>query len=1515
MNPNIDLSKKIEEATLAAIEDGTIDRDSLRQIVIGVSKLGDVILLWSFDDWSNYPYAEEDKAYAKISNADWLDRWDALSDPTSEKADPLRPQLRAQIHEAIRNVILDQSLGEFSNLVGFAEYRLNPHVDIEHGTPASFEYDECEGEVFAFYHPHGAGPIVGIMEKIPPGHLIYPFGSFFEDGIALFYPEGKQDSLSGSDQSPGVKILSFQDVEAWWNYDDYVMYRSKNEPLSIGLTSGHTHEEWGQPDRKEIERMIERHFLKSAPHLQFISETLPDIENLDAVADWRNRLERYDIYPYELIRKFYPRFGFKTTLRFAASFQNQQTRTRSISTLAWSSIHSKRHQEALDALSELSADQRLEEWRIEIHALIALHRFEETIQLVAKLREAMKIPRKGHRLADEEDILPWELIALLGVGRKEEVSAKLASIKKEDEKINFVRAVILQDSNLKEAQSYLLKAIRSDILNLNLEQFIVEPQLKKLISLTIKVEQRKEKAKLRDLEIGRFEKEAEIKPLQIESSEIRRKTSKQWKTSFEFNLKDKLDSDRTKTICKQGSNVWIIGPNGLLCVETKEPNKISVNTAVEGKFRNLAIAGNYLYATCSEGLKIFNISNAASPVSHGTVPRFDKQEEQEIAIGEGVVATLSRDVCTLYSITNPARPTPLSYIQLNQSLQDYMEGLAIKGNILFLSTDERRIVCFDISDLANPRCVSSLQLAWNGERGYGDLRLLDDLIVMKISGGVWLIDVSNPQNPRSLAAFSIDQSLFPVRKGNKLYLIDKCGIILILNLDTLEFEEKANTILMDGKKDEDYDPRRGIFLDEKLLLLSPKKISLLTQAEIPSYPDPTPHVFELEETLKEKIEEELAEVPEEFTAGLIILRRYRGSFRLILDTPRSFVGINSYREELIEIELELGDLSDSPYIKDYAENKNPAEIADPDSLNLFQLRLEDAYNELAQKILNWLPSSEEFLRIASGKVYICNRTNDKIELVNTLIDEEKEWKPYRSEETEGSGGRSIDDLLSDFNVRERMTARAKEEPEVRERAHALAASGVLCALRIVEAIQEVDPTAAIETFQKTALTKSDCAEEAVEELAAYKDRPEVKIFLEDLIQTGRPIIQIEAALALGRADSDHVVELVKLLLKHDPSLESGGLYNAYEYDDLAIKATKAMQSRLGELQTHLLEWVRNNPNENRMGGIATSLFRSGYRILPPELVEQAKYGKSDEEYHTMLTGIPALDNQDWNQSKECEAERLFTGFRLAEYTMELRTKNDQDSSLWPPELPHEPWNASWSYVLDSAWSHLVNLGIVDWFENALGNRARKSSEIYLPDRKLLSSLLKRYSGANDLEATLRITDYFITAPEGVFKKKEIDHATKLCSWARVQLGFAFAKEGNLKRAKELATAALTADPSDGTALFLDARLIWLESNSPDQCIERAKQNLEKLAPDDEIGHGRLLNLVGCALDELKDWDQAAIWFEKAWKAHSSDPMYLSNLAEAHHKRGAKEEASNAARLAKRSGATEKILDEILGKKA
>src|SRR5262245_11898795 len=85
------LAAKLEQIILGGIEDGEVDRESLRQIVVGPGRLKDVIHVWASDSWEDYGEHDESSAFASIGNADWLDAIDAIEKSASSTVSPPPP--------------------------------------------------------------------------------------------------------------------------------------------------------------------------------------------------------------------------------------------------------------------------------------------------------------------------------------------------------------------------------------------------------------------------------------------------------------------------------------------------------------------------------------------------------------------------------------------------------------------------------------------------------------------------------------------------------------------------------------------------------------------------------------------------------------------------------------------------------------------------------------------------------------------------------------------------------------------------------------------------------------------------------------------------------------------------------------------------------------------------------------------------------------------------------------------------------------------------------------------------------------------------------------------------------------------------------------------------------------------------------------------------------------------------------------------------------------------------------
>jgi tetratricopeptide (TPR) repeat protein len=143
---------------------------------------------------------------------------------------------------------------------------------------------------------------------------------------------------------------------------------------------------------------------------------------------------------------------------------------------------------------------------------------------------------------------------------------------------------------------------------------------------------------------------------------------------------------------------------------------------------------------------------------------------------------------------------------------------------------------------------------------------------------------------------------------------------------------------------------------------------------------------------------------------------------------------------------------------------------------------------------------------------------------------------------------------------------------------------------------------------------------------------------------------------------------------------------------------------------------------------------------------------------------------------------------------------------------------------------------------------------------------------------------------------------------RVGQGWALARRGELAAARKIAEEGLRELPHDGQVLFFDARLAWLEQDSPRAGMERVESHLRHA--NGRFGRARLMNLYGAALDALGDAAQALTWFERAALEYPDAPS-LANIAEMHEKLGDEDRAKKWARRAVATGDSQEVTARIL----
>ncbi|AOP33346.1 hypothetical protein A0128_05500 [Leptospira tipperaryensis] len=195
----------------------------------------------------------------------------------------------------------------------------------------------------------------------------------------------------------------------------------------------------------------------------------------------------------------------------------------------------------------------------------------------------------------------------------------------------------------------------------------------------------------------------------------------------------------------------------------------------------------------------------------------------------------------------------------------------------------------------------------------------------------------------------------------------------------------------------------------------------------------------------------------------------------------------------------------------------------------------------------------------------------------------------------------------------------------------------------------------------------------------------------------------------------------------------------------------------------------------------------------------------------------------------------------------------------------------------------------------------------------LAAKLKQNRKAMDLASNLiiQIDNFILSMPSGTFSDREIHKSRHKKIVERLVQGWELIKKKEYSKVEEILASIFLDYPGDAEAHFLDARLHWLKSGSPEEGMKRAEKNLLIAAVVDHAGRSRLHNLVGCALDEMGRWEESIRSFQDAEKLSPEESIYPANIAEIFWKLRNSSSAARYAKKAKSLGNRSEIVETIL----
>lgn len=229
------------------------------------------------------------------------------------------------------------------------------------------------------------------------------------------------------------------------------------------------------------------------------------------------------------------------------------------------------------------------------------------------------------------------------------------------------------------------------------------------------------------------------------------------------------------------------------------------------------------------------------------------------------------------------------------------------------------------------------------------------------------------------------------------------------------------------------------------------------------------------------------------------------------------------------------------------------------------------------------------------------------------------------------------------------------------------------------------------------------------------------------------------------------------------------------------------------------------------------------------------------------------------------------------------------------------------------WKNILEISKVKEFTIGVLRSAEVAKRWALTSGDPLNVKLKENGKAMEAvtELIAEIDKLVLAASSGEFSEEDVHSVRHKKIVDRLVQGWEYLKKKEYSKVEELLSSIFSDYERDAEALFLDARLFWLKSGSPEEGMKRAEKNLLLATKGDLAGRSRLHNLIGCALDEMGKWKEAVEPFKKAEELSPKESIYPANLAEIHWKLENKTLAVRYAKKAKNMGDKSPIVETIL----
>jgi len=1548
---NTELFQSIKTLILDTIESEAIDPSRVRQIIIGMSRDGQSINLWQQESWDNYNEYDDEASIGEISNIEWLDKLDRISFGDDVKgfedvtASAYLPNLDIQLNNPAQQALyarhltlriqeikavlvklaIEQALGKFDCLVGLMAQNIS---------------NSRYADLVAIYHPLGTELISGSERRLPGYSSIYGEMACTEKGLIHFYPksdrdEDEDDDDNQDDKSPATSRwfnhYLFTDIDTLTVDDDEIVIHLHTTDQFIELEGGHTNEEWGGPGRKEVGKIIIAHFQKHVPHLFFDDEDMPAPSDKTR---WENWLA---LYEKNGNKKSARTIGYaleKGNLEGALQFHALLTLTEkeqiAIQDKFANYYLEKNEYEKVVQVIEGIASQKSTRIRTETYYR-ALLMVGETKKVIDLAQHAMATLEVTDPIFSSN--ASFHYLAGFIMGQTD--GTALDRVEEGRTKVNLYQlALALQvyPTDIDQAKTTFQRFLQAQDYTREVAEVDLN-EAPELLALALTFFSKFDNKIVYDGDILGNYNPSDVKKLNSAAAHLadwRESKPQECLTRQEITEEFNKDPRISSVLVQTPEETWVkLSNNGLAMLSTDNQHKVEfLHQIPDIKADTLVVYDSFLFVSVRADLYIYSLNSDATlkPTLHSHQILCNDQYLDTITVTDDLLAVSSGHEIEIYDATDKTNLRLLTLINVQRRIggkYTSCSSLLLKGDILYMAMDDLALYAIDLKTPESPKILSAAALTLSS----GCILESNNCLAIYNKHNIHFYDIRDPKNISGVALEDGSEGfefIFPKEDQSK-------GLSFIIGnrnffwFEYLYNQEQGLTLSaarplfeVEGNEFERlYDVETLVETDPGYLAIQSDESYLLNINTMPAYPQWGDDVkATVQQNLKNWLSEKCAEFHKDQpndSPGLVIIESSGDDIEFHLAHQRSLPHIGmrlhdhseDYGFKTVTYTTQWETLFDKPLP---TVDKDSEVLRDEkDSADLFHKKA------ISINAIQQLIDTDAFKQAIPNRAYLATRFEYVFDVLRS-VNEDKPWQPIRRE-IKGVVTLSLSEKLSDYSSWNSYAEKVSDSEKLKSELYALGRTGDKGALQVIRRRFRVDTDDAISVFLDVILNLEQYSWMTF--LDDFTDREDVKtVYLEvynklmvHLNKLDRSDYHwsdalVESALGLGFQDKPELDPLLDFLLVRDKHY-----HTHYDQASMLLEGKKDL-APYGELIKKTIDGMQ--ARDNRMPKLAQLLFRAGIYEPPADLLEQSKREKNREQYSDKKIGIKSLDRHLDEQEDVCQIERTFTAKIVCDRLNELILKKDLTTPLWPETIEPEPYPSSWKFFLQSL---LKQIELNENFEHDLDELVRhlnarlKEGDAYSSDREMFKALFRMLVESRE---QIRFAKMIETVKNniGAIGEEDFDKLNSLRENAEVNMAWQANQDEDRDSARTITTRLLAEGVQNWHIFFLDARLKWLASGDPAQAIDAGTKHLEAKLHGGS-GKALLLNLVGCAHDELKQYPDALRCFQEASNNDPEQIIFSNNIAEIHHKTGEPIKAQEWAREAKRRGSKADIIATIL----